>query len=1433
MIVLLWLASAVILALLAIVPLDWKSQAELGLVLVALSMVLGHISPKRRMTLALIAISIFSSTRYIYWRIAETARVLHSDPGGVPALDLVFVFLLLSAEVYAFMILVLGYVQTVCPLKRPPLPLPADRNSWPEVDIYIPTYNEPLEVVRPTVLAALSVDWPSEKLRVHILDDGHRPQFRAFAEEAGCVYITRPDNRHAKAGNINYALKQTSAPYIAIFDCDHIPTRSFLQVTMGWFLKDPRLSMLQTPHHFYSPDPFERNLDIFREVPNEGALFYGMVQDGNDFWNSTFFCGSCAVIRREALEEIGGVAVETVTEDAHTSLRMQRLGWNTAYINIPQAAGLATGSLAAHIGQRIRWARGMVQILRTDCPLFGHGLKFCQRLCYFNAVIHFLYAVPRLIFLTSPLIYLLFGRSNLLGYVGAIVAYAFPHLVLATVTNARIQGRYRHSFWNEVYETILAPYILLPTTVALIDPKRGKFNVTSKGSVMDSSFFDWHIARPYIFLFALNLAGMGVAIFRLANHAAPVGTVLINLVWSGFNSIILGASVAVADESRQRRSSVRITARIPLQLLLPDGKIVPTEMEDISSGGVKLHPQEPCSLQPGQVGSLAMQSEVEPFAVTVVDNSRGTLRLRFKEMSLARESQLVAVIYGRADSWISWRAGRPDDRPMRSFIEIAGYSAQGLAAMLKAIFSRRRPVNDADALARQPILPLIPILACLVLLAPAASAQTHAGASAQPKRSTSSLDTSPIFSDSYDLSLLGEKQPLMMHGAEASSQVFFRIPLTKVVTQARLDLRYRVSPNLAPGVSQIHVVLNGTPVGSIPISQSKAEPESLISAALDLPADLLTDENALSFQLMGKCTGCDDEAQTDLWTRIELTTELHLSGSVLALANDLRLLPAPFFDSSLQRAIQVPFVFAQAPGERELEAAGVIASWFGILADYRDIGFPISVGRIPPGNVVAIAGNRSDLMVGLGLGDTRGPSLAMRDNPSDRYGKILLVTGDDGGQIVAAARGLTLGKPRSGDSATLDGADIPPPREPYDAPRWLSTDGKARLGQFTSPEQLHVMGNGTVRLFFRLPPDLYFEQRITVPLELVYRSKGLPPRNGKKSIVSVSLNGVFVASKPINAKSLQGPYRQIIPLPVTGLSPNNTLTIDFSFGAKDADTISGYTEATVLGDSELEIEGIPHFVAMPRLDLYANSGFPFTRLADLAETAVVLPQNPDADQIETYLQLLAFFGARTGYPGLRITVLGPSQVAGVRKKDLLVVSGMDSGDLPESWEGSLGLQRRQNKLSVTDKRSLLSLLPWTTAARGRTNLENQLNGRVLPDVVLQELASPADPQRVVTLIQTAVKPERSPLRTIFEGGAGVSRIFGDVSIYQNGRFHSFQIRPPSYYLGHLAWHDHFDFWVGRYFLIIPGVLLIFALIFAVAFDAWLVRRTKWRLQLES
>lgn len=257
---------------------------------------------RARITLMLLfVISFVVSGRYLWWRCTSTV----STGNG---LDLFFGVLLLVAEVYAFSVMVLGYFQVCWVLDRKPAALPADRSVWPHVDIFIPTYNESLDVIKPTVYAALNMDWPADKLHVYVLDDGSRDFIQAFAEAAGAGYIKREEHNHAKAGNINHAMTVTSGEYIVIFDCDHVPSNDFLVSTTGWLVRDPKIALVQTPHHFYSPDPFEKNMHLERAMPIENSLFHDFIQKGNDTWNATMFCGSSAVMRRKALEEIGGIA---------------------------------------------------------------------------------------------------------------------------------------------------------------------------------------------------------------------------------------------------------------------------------------------------------------------------------------------------------------------------------------------------------------------------------------------------------------------------------------------------------------------------------------------------------------------------------------------------------------------------------------------------------------------------------------------------------------------------------------------------------------------------------------------------------------------------------------------------------------------------------------------------------------------------------------------------------------------------------------------------------------------------------------------------------------------------------------------------------------------------------------------------------------------
>jgi cellulose synthase (UDP-forming) len=679
-------------------PMEWQSQLLFDVVIAGAAIAVRNTAGTIP-TLLLMTMSLIASCRYGWWRITQS---LDLAPGWETMLG----FGLLGAECYAWLIMLLGFVQCAWPLKRAPTPLPPDPALWPDVDVYIPTYNEPLSVVGPTVLAAKNLDWPADRLHIYLLDDGRRETMREFAEQAGVGYLDRPDNSHAKAGNLNHALLKTGADFVAIFDCDHLPVRSFLQLTMGAMVEDPRCAMVQTPHHFFSADPFERNLRTFRRVPNEGSLFYGLVQDGNDFWNATFFCGSCAVLRRGALMEIGGVAVETVTEDAHTALKLHRLGYRTAYINVTQAAGLATESLSQHVSQRIRWARGMAQIFRLDNPLLGRGLSLMQRLCYSNSMLHFFYGIPRLIFLTAPLAYLFFEMHIIRSPALIFALYLLPHLMLPHITTARMQGAYRHSFWAEVYETVLAWYITLPTLVAFVDPARGKFNVTVKGGRNERTQIDWHISRPYLALVGLNAAGFLVGLIRLFSwNRFEAGTVFMNLIWTSFNLLILGAAIGVAYERRQLRSFHRIAARLPVTLLFADGHTQHCVTSNYSLNGLGLRLSDPLDLAsagPLRVMLSAGDSQ-EVFDVRITAQRGISVGVQFTDTSHAAQQRLIACTFGRADAWTDWHKQYDSDLPLRGLREILTHGLQGYADLLASLLgdlrrrvSSSRPVVDPD-----------------------------------------------------------------------------------------------------------------------------------------------------------------------------------------------------------------------------------------------------------------------------------------------------------------------------------------------------------------------------------------------------------------------------------------------------------------------------------------------------------------------------------------------------------------------------------------------------------------------------------------------------------------------------------------------------------------------------------------------------------------
>jgi cellulose synthase (UDP-forming) len=323
---------------------------------------------------------------------------------------------------------------------------------------------------------------------------------------------------------------------------------------VGWFLRDPA-GVGADAASLPVARLFERNLDTFRHQPNEGELFDGLVQDGNDMWNAAFFCGSCAVLRRSALDDIGGFAVETVTEDAHTALRLHRKGGTRLMCAFPRRRGWPLKA-CPHISVSGFAGLGHGADFPHGQPVAGQRPDVLQRICYANAMLHFLAGLPRLVFLTAPLAFLLLHAYIIYAPALMIILYVIPHMVHASLTNSRMQGEYRLTFWGEVYETVLAWYIARPTTVALFNPKKGKFNVTAKGGLMAEDQFDWG-SLPYLVLALLNIVGLGFAVWRLIyGPGTEIGTTLVSSLWVIYNLLIVGAAVAVAAEVHQCASPI-------------------------------------------------------------------------------------------------------------------------------------------------------------------------------------------------------------------------------------------------------------------------------------------------------------------------------------------------------------------------------------------------------------------------------------------------------------------------------------------------------------------------------------------------------------------------------------------------------------------------------------------------------------------------------------------------------------------------------------------------------------------------------------------------------------------------------------------------------------------------------------------------------------
>ncbi|WP_321935919.1 cellulose biosynthesis cyclic di-GMP-binding regulatory protein BcsB [Paraburkholderia sp. J8-2] len=575
-----------------------------------------------------------------------------------------------------------------------------------------------------------------------------------------------------------------------------------------------------------------------------------------------------------------------------------------------------------------------------------------------------------------------------------------------------------------------------------------------------------------------------------------------------------------------------------------------------------------------------------------------------------------------------------------------------------------------------PAAPTVPAVAAPAFASQAASAAPASPEAGQP----AAADSANTYTYRIPLLRQNAAQGLTLLGEDAYGGMDFGLRRDERVVSARLVLDYRYSPTLLPTLSHLNVLVNSV-VGAT-LALPEPAPRTSTQVTVDLPVSLLAEFNHLNLELIAHSKASDqgnDPLSPDLWLKAGPQSALELTVAPAALASDLSQLPAPFFDVRDVRRLSLPIVMPRTPGTGRLESAGIVASWLGAQAGYRGSHFSASLGALPAhGHAVVLA--LRDELPGLGLAPAAldgpsGPALAIVSNPSDPNGKLLLVTGRDEPQLRTAAMALVLGaKTLAGPQVRIDGPVDALPRKPFDAPNWLPGDRPVELGELLPADRFTIQGlrPGAIDVDLRLPPGLFGFNNAGAVLNLRYRYTARP--ESRHSELHVLAGNTPLAALPLPGDASDG--HAVIRIPTYLLPPLTTLQFDYRYEAvktKDhwQDVPGGPLLSAIDPTSTIDISQLPRYTAMPDLGAFTNAGFPFTRLADLSETAVILPAQPVADDYGAYLTLMGSMGQATGYPVLGVTVGSASQVQTLRNKDLLVLASGDNQPLLTTWRAEL------------------------------------------------------------------------------------------------------------------------------------------------------------------
>jgi cellulose synthase (UDP-forming) len=614
-----------------------------ALVLLAIGLLL----KKERGRRWILCLSLLLYIRYMVWRVLYT--IPSDDLSSLMIGGIVYL-----AELYGLCQLCFFTYQSWSPTDRQPSPI----TNYPTVDIMVTVVDEPLSLLRQTLMGCLSQEYPKNRFKVYVLDDGHRLEAKKLATALGCGYLRRPDRpRHAKAGNLNHALRLTDGNLIAVFDVDHVPARTFLKETVGFF-DDPKVAIVQTPHHFYNPDIFQRNLRIGDLIKNEQALFFRSLQAGRDSHNSAFFAGSGGLFRRQPLEEIGGFQTQTITEDIHTSMNLHAKGYTSCYLNRVLSAGLMPETFEGYLKQRKRWAMGCIQVLLRDNPLTKRGLTVPQRLDYFGSIFYFFFGLPRLICLVAPLSSLLFHTPPIQANVLQLSLHFFSFYIASALVMRPVSRGSRNPFWSDIYEIAMCFALSAVALKALAAPRKERaFEVTPKGQrIRRNSSAELTLAWPHLLTFGLLVGGVVLGIQNLRRETGDSG-LLVSCFWGSINLLLLMIAIFVASEQTQGRQAFRLNRDFASELFVEDAALT-ARILNINEHGAALLLEHPVfSLQDTATLLLtSSQGTIVRLAGRIIRQERlpgGGVRagLQFVELDDTIREVLVDKIFGDPTPW--------------------------------------------------------------------------------------------------------------------------------------------------------------------------------------------------------------------------------------------------------------------------------------------------------------------------------------------------------------------------------------------------------------------------------------------------------------------------------------------------------------------------------------------------------------------------------------------------------------------------------------------------------------------------------------------------------------------------------------------------------------------------------------------------------------